>query len=757
MGKSSKTVINQPDPVIPDSEKYAQQIGVFRQIEQDKLNQQANAWNEQANALSEQFSGFNQQANNLFGQIQGLDMTADLGSFRNQLNDLRTQFGGVDWGLERPEFQTMFNGINLYDTNAVAQMPQQRPPIEVDSGGGGLLGSLGGLGGLLDPLNVTGMGSNDGILHDLHDPLGLTDSLNKATGSGGSMGKHGAIPEGMEGREEIMRILAQRQNQSQDPTYTSGQDLDTFQQYQQLLDAGFDFNTITPGGRFIDVTVGLNNPTLADGVNEFDLNQINSLFQRGTDYLNELQAKRDKEQARIDNFTKDMRSQLQSYNTLLGGYDIDDLNRLNQLQQNVGFTLEDIDSFSSPLGTDFSSLRNGYDQLSAGVQDLFGQRDNEFGRISNFENSLLSGLGDLESQVGNLSIGDLDQMNALKKQYEDRINKANNFNSELDFDLSDELAQINQSRGALDELFASRRAEEGRIGDFEKTLSNRIRQINSLAGNTGIYNLDDITNLQNFLGQANNQMGEFSSSLNYDFGDQQFDMDMASRQINNLINQRKSAVDSMFSAGNSLATDMGGVADYDEASIRNLLNLAKEGQTGAGQFSGGRAQELQDLYQGSIDDLNGRLQNIFGQRDTIEGDLASMLEGARTTDILDLQQLGGLESELAGLRELKNQWGATQANDEYAALQSLLGGERSRLEQDAGNVAQQQNTAIQEILSQLDSNGNLTFNDLTFRDPMTQSAYQQLVSNGYINADDEEETRRKLQSAFARNLGLIQG
>ncbi len=507
------------------------------------------------------------------------------------------------------------------------------------------------------------------------------------------------------------------------------------------------YNGINSGGAYLPVGVTIDAPTLNRGFNSFQLDTMNDGFENALSHLDKLDSDRKSELNRVSNFRDDFRSTLSDMQNNLSGLGIGDMNQVNAFSNALNMEKQRLADFDSPLQNDFSFSNNLIANMESQLGDLNSRYNTEQQRIGDFQNTMNTAAQGWAGTLDGLDMTHGDQINTLHTDINRMIDDANNFNSEAtpNFDMT----SLMDVRRTVDDLKSAREAELGRINSLESNAMTTADWLNSTAASSQGYSMSGIDAMQKQLDDQRGRLGDFSSTLDYDFADEIAALDSSQLALDELRGRRSNAVDSMFADQSRILSEINAIDLSNESGLKDLQSEIRRLQGQANGYSGGRIADLNtqlgDLYGTS----SGKLQELYDYRGDLESQAQELLTANQGIDFLDLNQLSEAESQFNDLNALVSQYGAQSAGDEITQLQNLFNDNRSRLEQDAANVAQANDLAASQIYGSLDSSGNLRSGNLPFSDFLTEEEYLALLQN-----EEEDESNPFLNPAFSASVGI---
>ena len=508
------------------------------------------------------------------------------------------------------------------------------------------------------------------------------------------------------------------------------------------------FNGFNHNGQYIPASASVTAPTLTMAPSSYNQQKAGQGFTSALDHLDNLEKQRTTEQNRINQFQSGMRNTANSYASTLSNLDISNLNGINKLEQQINYSLDDLNNFNSVLDTDFSRSTSMFNDTLAGINSLKQQRTDEQNRINTFQNEINTLASQYGDSFSGLGITDADQIRTLNSDIEAAMGKVSGFNSLLSPDLSAQFNSLSDLNKQVDELQQARDLELSRINSTEQGALGSADIINQIVSGGDYYNLNSMTGLQTQLDSAREKLSGFTSELDYDFTDELAALDATQGSIDALNNQRQSTLDNLVNARTDLSQQLSAAQLYDEALLRQIQNQARSGQGQANLFIGGRAGDVQGGYNTLLSDANSRIEELLGKRNTIEEQAQALQTQLGDTTFLDLDQLSGLEEQFNTIKGDQELYNSQQALDEVSAMAKLFGSERTRLEADAQAAAQAQLAGEMEIKNRMNENGDVLLPDLSFRDPQTFEEWQRYLSS----QEEEDEINGLASSSFANSL-----
>jgi len=470
--------------------------------------------------------------------------------------------------------------------------------------------------------------------------------------------------------------------------------------------------------------------------------------------LSGLKSQRDNEVARINEYRNKGLGSLAGFSTQLGQLGIADVNQMNQLERDLSALNVGRTSFSSPILNQmypdgFTQFDSQYSGLTQGLGDLRTQRQTELDRINAYEQGLLSDADTYRGTLGGLTIANDTGINDLIKQIEDRNRQAGRFSSELNFDFNQETGELSDLLRDVNQLSGERQDELSRISRAERDYLNQARALEGSAETGSIYSAAGIDALEDQLRDLRQNIGGFTSQLDYDFGDTTSALGDTDVALASLNEQRQEALDSILSSiTGASGSALTGLEAYDETGMRNLASQLTDVGGDLARFSGGRVGDIRSQFDTATGAIETRMNELTEARNALEERAQTLLEQVNNASYYGTDDLGGNQGEFDALNAEVELYNAQQALDEIQSAQDRLNTERQRLEQDEEAVAERDRIAKEQILSTVGASGLPEFQDFSDIDPQTLEAYMQMLAE----QEEEEFANTVSPSAFAQNV-----
>lgn len=270
-------------------------------------------------------------------------------------------------------------------------------------------------------------------------------------------------------------------------------------------------------------------------------------------------------------------------------------------------------SYSSKANSSLSSARNALDRL-------YSDRAAEENRISQFFSTFERDLGQASEKANQINFADLTGMNAGRATQNDLEGRLGGFSSLLNPDTAGLRTSLNNFDTRLDQLFADRSAEEGRIADFRSGISKAFAPVRDESANYTIRDYDKIVGGSNTLDDLTNSVKGFSSLLNPSFNDELSGISSTKNKLTNLLTQRNTelkriedAQKGYFEKASGLTNEANNAGIYSKSALDSL-----QGKVGGLEKEIGGFSSLLDFNFGDankyLSDAKSRISSLYGER-----------------------------------------------------------------------------------------------------------------------------------------------
>lgn len=435
---------------------------------------------------------------------------------------------------------------------------------------------------------------------------------------------------------------------------------------------------------------------------------------------------------------------------------IADLNALNEYQRQLDQYKADVGSFYSPIAdittiddTYLNQANSEFGGIEASLKDLFSKRTAEEERIKAYEKGILEQADRFNADLGGYTIADEDKINALQKSIDDYQRQAGRFSSLLNFDLTDELGNLQGVEDNLGSLAAKREAELKRIKDAQDKYFLTANDIARTARTSSIYDQGYIDDIRENASQLRDEIGRFSSVLPADFARVLSQIDAADSATSSLESRRNAALDRIQSRFDSALAGAGDIAAYDEAAMRDRLYRLGNIDTELSRFSGGRADDIAAQIASGVEQIDTRLRDLSTRRSQLEQQAQKLLATVKSASYTTGDQAAAGISEAEKLKSEIDLYNAQQAIDEISAIMDRLNSEKTRLANDASAVAARQQAEQDQVLRAIQGLGGDTS---AVGAGMTAQEYLALLQKK--KQEDDAAKQAAAISAFSSALGV---
>jgi len=295
------------------------------------------------------------------------------------------------------------------------------------------------------------------------------------------------------------------------------------------------------------------------------------------------------------------------YNAAKNAYEtIKDLNQTTR-------TIDDALASQTGALDDVTDLLGDLTPTLSGIGDAYTAEQN---RIRTYGNNLYDTIDALGLDTASISSSDLAN---IKAQIDAAQKGAGRFSSDLGFNFSGQLAELNAAEAMINDLIAQQAAENQRISDAQRNIDNRIYDFGLTAGDLDISNLSQIENLQRELNKLQREANQFSSPL----GSISADVSGVQGTLNDLLTKRAEEEARI----NQFATQLGTQEDELRAILDNGLTIADleemenlRRRIDASQLDASRFDSLlgtSDAFRFPLEDLGileGEVDQLFQDR-----------------------------------------------------------------------------------------------------------------------------------------------
>ncbi len=464
--------------------------------------------------------------------------------------------------------------------------------------------------------------------------------------------------------------------------------------------------------------------------------------------LEKLQQDRLAEEKRISGFSNTLLNGLGGLKTQLGRLDIGDEGGLNAFEDAMQELIQKKRGFSSDIlkqvGWD-PKISSSFKALRTGFGDLRSRREAELGRVANFEKGLLNRSDSIYEKLSGATIKDADLLDSLGQQLDQSMRNANRFQSDVEYDLSDEMAEYRELQSRLGTLKSRRQKELDRVEQSRSGFSSQARDLQRMLTGASVYDAGIIDQYDDMFGDLRNDLTGFKSELTDDLG---VDLSGVEEALTGLRSRREEAINPFFEKLSGTASGIGGLELHNEEQRGTIEAELRQLMADSNKYRGGRADELRTSAQDYLKQIEGQRGQYATRKGEINTQAEDLLKQAREGRYISKDDVAARQAEAEQLRALVDQFGVGEAQDEISGLQEFLQGQTNRIEQDAANVTRAQTTGQSFARKMLDGNGFLNkMRQRSLSDDEVMALMRQLEQ-------EDPALRRQLGSAFSRNLGI---
>lgn len=434
-----------------------------------------------------------------------------------------------------------------------------------------------------------------------------------------------------------------------------------------------------------------------------------------------LKTGRDTEQKRIDDFQTNLRNTANNYADTLAGYDIRNLDELNNLQGLIDTQQQSAQDFDSLLNFDFSKSLTNLGNTESGIGNLLRDRQNELDRIDAAQRTAEREATSLGRFADSLGIADIDAMQELGYDLEDYNKDISDFSSLLDFDFSDANANAAAAQATLDQLYADRTTEQNRIQSFMDQLGLDAGQYDKDLSGYNIANIDEMDALQELIDARQKEARRFSSELDFDFGTQLDDLQGVEDDLGQLYLDRaleQGRIDDAQRDYLLQAQSLDRLADstgiYSKAGIDALqsdLDALNANISGFDSLLDYDFSGTDDFRAAAGEDISGLYADRAAALDEIQNPIAGIGEGAAGLELYDETGMRDARGELSDLNRDLSRFSGGRVDEIQGEITTQIGNIDTRLEE-LNTYRNQLEAQAQALLEQVNNNTYYGLGDL---------------------------------------------
>lgn len=219
--------------------------------------------------------------------------------------------------------------------------------------------------------------------------------------------------------------------------------------------------------------------------------------------LTSLYSARDAEYDRIANYEAGLNTNANAFAGEVTGLSITDMDRVNEIENEIRRLERESNQFNSLLNFDFSDERAGFSDAMTGIGDIRARRKEEEERVDAYRDRTLDGIRDLRDNAYMTDMYDLGGIDAMDQSLSDFREDAGGFTSVLDYSvpgLDDYYSRI------TDRLSGLRTNRASALDAIE----NRIGGVTGGLGEIALYNEGGFTDARRQLQDIGFDLGQFT-------------------------------------------------------------------------------------------------------------------------------------------------------------------------------------------------------------------------------------------------------
>lgn len=410
----------------------------------------------------------------------------------------------------------------------------------------------------------------------------------------------------------------------------------------------------------------------------------------------------------------------------IAGLDPSDTQDAGRIQGLIDDLLGDIGGYNNPVyggmpgdfTTQLSDARTSLDQL-------LGAAETAQGDISGYEQGIITSARDIRDRLDALDEWDQEGAQALMREFDQLIEDASLYQSDYEFDFSDELGAISPVRQQINSF----------LQNWNTLDSNRRGNLSSLQGQImsgSHYNLNQI----DAWGRSLEELAR---------GD---DVSEYSGMLDTLRGRFSSGVGDLRTYMDEVAGGLSDIPLHDLGSFQRLGNQFNDLSVDINRYQGGEAFGLRDDLRSYMRNLTGRL-NERGQYVTgIENSAESALRTAQAGAYKRLEDLEALRAQYNEIGSDVDLYDVMAAEDEMMELLNFIQSEEARIKEDLRTSEQYANQGGTV-------NGGGMFADLGFAGGGYLSDDQIIALLSARDAEQNGPGRSRSASPFSSSLGVI--
>ncbi|MAS48201.1 MAG: hypothetical protein CL557_12440 [Alphaproteobacteria bacterium] len=458
-------------------------------------------------------------------------------------------------------------------------------------------------------------------------------------------------------------------------------------------------------------------------------------------------------------------TQLKDIQTGLGGLTMDAQkptfkSALNTDYGTVG--IQNIPELMKANTNQYNTATMDVSNLMTNLNNLNRQREDEVRRIEDYRGRGLQDLAGYSTQLGQMGIGDLSQMNQMERDLSGLKAGADTFQSPIMDQLyPDGLSQFNTQytnlTSGLQDLRNRRQTELDRISNYESGILTDVDAYRDRLGDITIADENAIDTLLSDITNRQRGVGRFASDLGFDLSQEGGELSDVYRDVSNLQNERQRELDRIRSAeqnflGNARGLEQSaeGGSIYSGAGINRLEDRLRDLEGDIAGFSSVLPSDFSRAT-GSITDAETAIASLNERRKTELDNILAQVTGASGSNLTDLKAydeagMGNLQSALRDAGYDLSQFSGGRVNDIQTQLSNATSAIDTRL-QELSTARTQLETRAQELLQQINNANFYASNDLTGSQTQFDALNAEVeLYNAQEALDEIQQVENKLNS-----------
>jgi len=423
---------------------------------------------------------------------------------------------------------------------------------------------------------------------------------------------------------------------------------------------------------------------------------------------------------------------LQDYLQAASGLGAADTAQADQLKFLLADMQNQLRGYDNPILDQLGGFDSIYgqinDTLNPAIENVYALNNAETQKISGFEQKIIQQAQQVRNQLQELDPWDKAGAQALRAQLQDLESQAYGFQSELDFDFSDEFVMAGSADSAINSFLAN----------YNSMDASRRTNLDNLSRTIMTGGIQDATSFDLW----DTKLNELAR------GD---DISAQQQALQALRDRREQKMNGFSTRLSDLGSGIDAIELSDITGLDTRRNRLREVEDQLTGYRGGRAPDLQDQLDQYMQAIEGRYDQRSSRRNEINSMAETLLGTVQDGAYRSVDDLDPIREQMASLRGDVNNFDVFNAEDELAKLAELLSGHQSRLEQDQQN-ASMYGTGV-------GTGGGMNSGNVRYVMPGTMSG----MGAGYLNdqqimammraAEDEKMSRNTYNpGTFAQNV-----